>query len=472
MNKKTILGYLIGPIGASFIGFISLPIMAWFFSVEDIGKISILQVATSLFVLVFCLGLDQAYVREYHENDNKQLLFKIVLLPSMFIASCVCAVVFILNQDIISLLLYNEKNIILTLLSIFCFIIALLLRFLSLVARMKEQALIFSLSQILQKASFLIFILLVVQFSFLYDIYGLVIANLLSLIVACALFIVGTKISISYFFNIEWDKEKFLKLIHFGLPLVLAGAANWGMNTLDRVFLRMFSNFEELGVYAMTMSLVGVVGIFSGVFNTIWTPLVYKWVSQEDVDIKKIEDISDNLLAIVFYVIVFFGLFAWTIPYFFPKEYNMIQYIIIPCLLCPLLYMLSETMAVGISIVKKTRLIMYVSIIAMLSNIIGNYLLVSKYGALGASIATVISFWLFYVLRTEFAQYIWIDIRKKKAYFVTTLLLIISIIHSFNFFNFYFTLFIWFILFLCGLILFKHNIKQLYQMFINVRKKT
>lgn len=57
MNKNMILGYLVGPIGIGILSLISLPILTWFYSVDDIGKISMLQMTSSLFVLLFCLGL-------------------------------------------------------------------------------------------------------------------------------------------------------------------------------------------------------------------------------------------------------------------------------------------------------------------------------------------------------------------------------------------------------------------------------
>ena len=57
MTRNKILSYAVGPIGSAAIGFITLPIITWFYSVEDIGRISMLQVVASFSVLLFCLGL-------------------------------------------------------------------------------------------------------------------------------------------------------------------------------------------------------------------------------------------------------------------------------------------------------------------------------------------------------------------------------------------------------------------------------
>ena len=75
MNIRTILQFTIGPMGVAFLGLITLPLMTWMVSVDSIGKLSMLQVTVSFSVLFFSLGLDQAFIREYHEANNKNAYF-------------------------------------------------------------------------------------------------------------------------------------------------------------------------------------------------------------------------------------------------------------------------------------------------------------------------------------------------------------------------------------------------------------
>lgn len=58
-------------------GFITPLVITWFYSVEDVVIISMLQVVASFSLLLLCLGLGQAYVNEYHGNKAKPQLFKI-----------------------------------------------------------------------------------------------------------------------------------------------------------------------------------------------------------------------------------------------------------------------------------------------------------------------------------------------------------------------------------------------------------
>ena len=44
MNARKVLAFSVGPIGAAALGLITLPIVAWLFSPEDIGRLTMLQV--------------------------------------------------------------------------------------------------------------------------------------------------------------------------------------------------------------------------------------------------------------------------------------------------------------------------------------------------------------------------------------------------------------------------------------------
>lgn len=57
MVSRKIAVFAIGSIGSAVLGLITLPIITWFYSAEDVGRIAMLQVASNFCVLLFCLGL-------------------------------------------------------------------------------------------------------------------------------------------------------------------------------------------------------------------------------------------------------------------------------------------------------------------------------------------------------------------------------------------------------------------------------
>ena len=464
MTRNKILGYAIGPIGAAIVGFITLPIITWFYSIEDIGRISMLQVVASFSILLFCLGLDQSYVREYNEHTVKPKLFKTALLPGLIVSIIVFSIVFIVDSQLISKWLYGIPSTYLTVISIVCFILSLVSRFLSLILRMEDRALAYSMSQLLPKLVFLLFILSTVGLGFTKDTYNIVTAQTLSVVAVFFVLSWSTKQEWLHFFQYKIDYQDLKHNLYFGLPLVIGGLSSWGLHFMDKLFLRSLSTFEELGIYAVAASIAGAAAIFSGIFNTIWTPLVYKWL-KDGVDLNRIDSIAEHLLAVIYFVTVLSGLFAWILPYFLPKEYAAIQYLITLCLLGPLFYTLSETTAVGIMIARKTSFSMYASTVAMIFNAFANFLLIPLLGAIGAAVATAISFWLFYVLRTEFSCRVWRKMPTSKAYIVITVLLISSIVCAVFLKSILQTTVVWSILAIFGFIFFRKSIYLLHRVF-------
>ncbi len=450
------MAYSVGPIGSGLIGLITLPMITWFYSVEDVGRISMLQVCTSFFVLLFCMGLDQSYIREYHEVSNKPQLLKVVFLPSLVLSIMALIGVSFYDNLIISKWLYGISSYYLSMISCACFVVALASRYLSLILRMQDRALAFSISQLLPKILFLVFVLGVVWLGFAKDSYSLITANALSLFAAFAIYLWNTKYDWLPIFKEKFDWSQFKISLAFGLPLVIGGLASWGLNVMDRLFLRNMSTYTELGVYSVAMSIGAIATLFSGIFNTIWAPMVFKWVSEGNVDFKKIDDISEYVLAAIYFVVVLSGLFSWIIPYFLPQSYAEIQFIISACLLGPLFYTLSETTAVGIAIARKTKLAMLASVLAMLINLVANYFLVPLYGAGGAAISTAIAFWFFYIFRTELSKVVWRNFKTKKAYTITLALIVLAVLNVLVPFSIYTRIVMWFFAMLFGIYLFKN----------------
>lgn len=464
--KNKILGYAIGPIGSALLGLITLPLLTWFFSIEDIGRISMLQVTASFCVLLFCLGLDQAYTREYHETQNKPKLFKQCVAPGAILILLATLIILSTGLDQLSIWLYDIPNPYLAIVSLLFFLLTFFSRFLSLILRMEDRAVAYSMSQLLPKLLFVLLIVCSVWLGYSKDIYNLITAHTLSITAVFLIYTWNTRDTWLAAITTSFDWVQNKALLSFGLPLVIGGLASWGLNVMDKLFLRSMSTFAELGVYSVTMSIAGVATIFAGIFNTIWAPMVYKWV-KEGADLKKVDEISEHLLAAIYFIVVLAGLFSWILPYFLPKEYAAIEYLITLCLIAPLFYTLSETTAVGISISRKTGFSMLASIGAMLINVIGNYLLVPKIGATGAAISTAFSFWVFYILRTELARRVWRNMPSVKTYLIITILLSVVVIKSLFLDQGGLLLFIWIGMFFIGFFIFNRSIKMVKEVLLS-----
>ena len=109
MDAKKVLAFSIGPISGAVLGLITLPIIACYFSPDDIGRLTMLTVTISFSLLLFSLGLDQAYVREFHEVKDKPGLLKGVFLPG-FILLTISLLFLLLMPISISKLLFDIES--------------------------------------------------------------------------------------------------------------------------------------------------------------------------------------------------------------------------------------------------------------------------------------------------------------------------------------------------------------------------
>lgn len=429
MKIKQISAFSVGPIGGAVLSLITLPLVTWLYSVEDVGRIAMLQVMSSFCILLFSLGLDQAYVREYHEVEEKPALLKAALLPG-FLLLVVGLLVCLSLPGFISKNLFSVDSMQISLLVALCFISAFISRFLSLILRMQEKGLAFSMSQVFPRFFFLVIIGVYYLFSFGFDFLHLVFAHVLSILAIAIIYSWNTRDEWMAAFGQKIDIAKLKAMLHFGMPLIMGGAALWGLTTMDRLFLRNLSSFEELGIYSVASSFAGVAIIFQSIFSTVWAPTVYKWAA-EGINTEKIDQVSEFVLIVVVLLFVLAGLFSWIVPWLLPEKYGQVEYILVACMVYPLLYTLSETTAVGLGVMRKSSYSMLASLVALFFNLLGSYFLIPGYGAAGAAVSTALAFWIFLICRTELSCLVWRKTPRLKIYFTTFICLATAIISAF-----------------------------------------
>lgn len=428
MNVRKIAMFAIGPVAGALLGLISLPLVAWLYPAEDVGRLAMLQVALGLCLQVFSFGLDQAYVREYHEYSDRPRLLKTTLLPGLLALLLVLSA-FMMAPDFLSRLLFDVSDKTVGHLVAICLLAALVSRFLSLILRMQERGLAFSMGQLLPKLIFVVIILGYYFFSSGKAFTYLVLAQTASIFMVALVYLWATRSDWHSAIGQKLDWPQLRAMLRYGLPLVIGGLAFWGLTMLDRLFLRSFSSFSELGIYSVASSIAAAAMIFQSVFSTVWAPTVYKWAS-EGIDPQRIDQVTEYVLAVVVFMFCGAGLFSWVVTYFLPPAYRPVEYLLTACMGYPLLYTLSETTVVGLSLARRTGLAMLASVIAVSVSLAGNFLLVPRYGAAGAAVATMTAFWVFLVCRTEFSVLVWRQLVRRKLYALTFVCVFIAVVDA------------------------------------------
>ncbi|WP_442801632.1 lipopolysaccharide biosynthesis protein [Serratia rubidaea] len=415
MNAKKISAFAVGPVGAALLGVITLPLMTWLYSTEDIGRIGILNIAISFVVLLFGLGLDQAYVRQYHEETVKPALLKLSLLPGLLLLLAIFILLFFTPLSLSSVLFDLHDPAVGTLCALIllaCFVS----RFLSLVLRMQERGGAYSLSQVLPK---LMILMVIGYFSLAYRLHDFIQLMLANTVGYCSVLLIllwSTRHDWLPAIKERFDYGKLLGMLKFGFPLILGSLAFWGITAMDRVFLRAFSTFEQLAVFTVAASFSSAASIVQSVFSTVWAPMVYKIADDKTQGVNLVNTVSKYMLMVVVTFFCLGGLFSWVVDWFLPENYREVKYIVIACLGFPLLYTLSEVTVVGIGISRRTVYSMLASLLALLANLGVNAYMVPRFGAAGAAVSTCFTFWLFLILRTEFSIISWNTFPRMEMY--------------------------------------------------------
>jgi O-antigen/teichoic acid export membrane protein len=426
LNVKNVLGFAFGPLALAMLGVVNVPLLAWLFSPEDIGRLNILQMLCAFSIMVFSLGLDQAYIREYHARSNKSLLFFQCFFPVVCIFLITSLAAVLISSTLIGGLFRTDSRVIES--SVWVAMAStLILRFLTSVLRMQNRGWLFSFCQISNRVLLIIMCLLTYvfwrggDFTLLSILFAVSIASATLL---AAWFVRG---ELSVAFSQKVTFTGFGSLMQFGAPLVASGFFYWGLTAAGTFALSHYSSLSELGIYSVALSLGGAATIFQQIFTVMWAPTVYKWV-EAGVDRTRFESVMTEILSWFALLFCLVGTFCWVVDWFLPESYSEVKFYVLCAIVPPLLYTLSEISSVGIGIARKTWLNILVTGLALVVSLLLNYILVPKFGAAGALVSAVVAHVIFLLIKTEFAYWAWQSMARIRLYCTVLLFSAASII--------------------------------------------
>lgn len=188
----------------------------------------------------------------------------------------------------------------------------------------------------------------------------------------------------------QWSK----KLISYGYPFIFASLAFWVFASLDRWMLASLSSVEEVGIYSVSLRFASVVLLASSAFGLAWSPFAIKVKTDYPDSYRKI---YGQVLKLLLYGMI---LVAGSISVFageiisslMPKEYYLAALPLIVLCVGIVFQATQNVTALGISLEKKTHLFGKLTWVAAILNAILNFLFIPRFGAVGAAMATCISY--------------------------------------------------------------------------------
>ncbi|MBC2283812.1 oligosaccharide flippase family protein [Listeria booriae] len=420
---KRLMQFAIGSLGSAVLNLMTIPVITFFISPEEYGKTSMFMLAQTLLICFIYLGYDQAFAREFYEYPNKKKLLSTAMTVPFLFSGFVIGITCLFAKPISTFLFGSEiyRHAVYLIAASIPFLI--FERFLFLYVRMQNKALEFSLFNILVKLSILlctVFFLYFYSHTFITVVYATIIGQVIGDTI-----LMIRNVRILYMNPVKTDPDLYPRLAKFGLPVAVATVIYSLFVIIDKLFIRYFCDFEQLGLYTAAFKIASALLILQTTFSNFWVPTAYAWYKKQK-PMRYFKLVSDSIMFLIALLFMGLLLFKGVIMLILSPEYSQAQYIFPFLCFYPLMMTVSETTNLGIVFLKKSSLNILVSIIALIVSIGLNFLLVPKYGAIGASIATGSAYIAFFLARTYFSMRIWKGFSVKRHLLTTLLLFVVA----------------------------------------------
>lgn len=474
MNKlfEKFITYFYGSGIGLIIGVITTIVSTRLLSPADFGKASMFTLAVNITVIFVIFGTDQAFIRFFYEEAKElrnKLLLKILVIPSILLIITLL-LLFLFKNHLMNFLI-NENNILIFFILISSIVFNVLYRFAVLVIRMQQKGHLYSLMEILQKFFNLIFLLI------FYILIGPTYEILIYSVGTTLIFVTVTAILLEkkFWMPIIKSKQNYRHtqkdIFRYSYPLVLTTLIVWLLQSFDKIALRQWSTFDELGLYSAAFRIVALLTVVQSAFSTFWAPVCYEHFESKPHDKDFFVKVTQYVSLMMFTIAIITIAFKDVIVLLLGSDYEEAAIIMPFLIFMPVMYTLSETTVNGINFYKQTKWHIFISVIVCVLNIMGNAVLVPIHGAVGAAISTGLSYIVFFILRTHISIVFYnVNYRLRKIYIMITLLTAYAF-QSTLAPDFYFKTYIPILLLFALNLIYKTEIKKLITIFFRNIKK-
>jgi len=428
--KRFLLGGIslsIVNISGKIVNLLILPIITYYLLPSDFGVIAIYMLVISILGMLYNPGIISATLRLYYDNeadsDENKILIGSSVLFLLILPVFLAILSLFFGESLFNIFFKNFKFWPYGFFAVIASITPQITRFWSTlwVARQKtKRVAIISLIRILLAISISLVLIVIFKMGAMGRILGLFIGNVVIFLIVV--------FDIFKFTKFKFSIKKLGTILLLGFPLVFSVFSYVIMNSSDKYMLEQMVSLRELGIYDIAYTYSAVPLFILVGFSQMWQPIFFE-------NMKK--GAYGNLLKLSGYYIVFLFLVSLSVIVFSNEVFNLFvdaKFInaikIIPWIVVGIFFLgLSNLIASIYSYQKRFKEIGAVALTAAIINIVLNYFFIKNYGIIGASIASALTYILYFLIlllriRKDFSQVF----SYKFAGLTSGLLLIITTI--------------------------------------------
>jgi O-antigen/teichoic acid export membrane protein len=197
-------------------------------------------------------------------------------------------------------------------------------------------------------------------------------------------------------FKFRIDKTYVKAGLIFGFPLLLHTVGKFIINQSDRIFIAKMISLDEAGIYNVGYQVGSIMLILVTAFGSSYTPFLYERLSNPvEGSQKEINRMSVGFILLLLLALVFMTLLSpWFFRRFMDESYITGTRYVFWTGLAYWFWGVYIIFSAYLFYFKKTKFLAFLAVFNVVVNIALNFLLIQKFGALGAAYATAISFFL------------------------------------------------------------------------------
>lgn len=406
VSVKDTLIYGLGNVAVKVVGLILIPLYTDknYFSVDDFGRLGLLEVSALVLTAILASSLPQSLTRWYwdkeHAADQKGIFF-MSFISQLVISIVLCLLLLPLSKTF-SGLMFGKAD--------WTRVIAYVIigsglqainNIINTLMRLQSRAVLYTVTNLLK--------LLVVLTLTIYFILNLkmglegiylaqVIGNLLFILVLSGYTATNSEVS--------FNKSVFREMSVYGFPLLLANISAVLLNVIDRYSLNSLAVLKYVALYTMAFKVTSVLKlVIVDSIKLAVAPLMIKKISSPD-NSRFYSKILLYTSFVLMLGILFVSLFSFEIIKVLSKTKELWgAVVIIPILSLSIFFInMKEITVYGLHIVKKTKIIGSVVVVTTILSLLLNLLLIPLWDITGSAIATLLSQLIYFGIIFYYAQ--------------------------------------------------------------------
>lgn len=272
--------------------------------------------------------------------------------------------------------------------------------------------------------------------AFRWGLSGYFLANIIGPLVQCFYLVIRADIIQNIKFRDNYEEEND-KMLRYSKPLIANSIAWWINNASDRYVVIFFCGLAQNGIYSVASKIPSILNIFQSIFNQAWTLSAVQDFDREDKNgffTNSYNIYNFGMVMIASGLIFIDKILA---KFLYAKEFY-IAWEYVPFLLISIVFGALSGYIGGIfSAVRNSKIFAVSTIIGAAINIAMNIALVPFIGAMGAAIATAISYFVVWAVRMKHVKkYISLRVKLKRdilSYFILVIqaIVLLFILDSF-----------------------------------------